>query len=392
LTDDEEDQLARVPTTNLEAYDYYLRAETEGYYNNDYSTFGRAMEFYSKAIEHDPKFADALAGYARVAAEIWRFDFDQIMPGALARKRAYDAAGQALELDPSNARAYTVLAILQLGDGRHEEAIQSARRAVGFNPNDAEAHANLGMVLAFSGQPKKAVPSIEQGLRLNPVAPPGFRLLAGIVFYIARDYDRAAKELEPVVALWPGAENPRLHLAATYAARGQLDMARHEIAALPDIAITSLAYQRLLYDESYKRIEDLNRYLEELRAAGMPEWPFGFEGKAEDRVTGDALLALVVGHSWTGYIPLPREKKAPFMLQIDEQARVAYGSTNTFLAGEAKVENDQLCMHFDGYMRNRWLCGHVYRNRSTSAPDSDSESGDYVYVLADGLRYFSVER
>jgi adenylate cyclase len=130
LTAGEQDQLSRIPTENLEAYDYYLRAEQEGFYYSDVDTYRRTLSYYQRAIDLDPDFADAHAGIARVAVDVWRNDYNFLWTAAVARKIAYDAAGQALKLDPRNARAHTVLALLQLVDGRHVEAIESARMAV----------------------------------------------------------------------------------------------------------------------------------------------------------------------------------------------------------------------------------------------------------------------
>ena len=339
-----------------------MRAETEGYYRQDQLTYVRALGFYSKAIGLDPKFADAYAGYARVAVEVWRNNSDQVMPAPLARKRAYDAAGKALELDPTNARAHTVLAFLQLSDGRHEEATASGKRAVALNPNDAEAYANLGMVLSYAGRREEAIAAIDNAMRLNPMAPAGLRLLAGIVFFNAHQYDRAIAELEPVVKAWPDAETPHEYLSASYALNGDAERARLQVEALPDIPQVNLASYRLQYGDQYKRNTDLENFLKGLAAAGIPQWPFGFKDNPKDRVIGVPLKALVLGQTWSGYSPLGREKNAPFMLQIDAQSRVAYRSANTFLTGEARVENDQICMRFDGYFKGRWLCGNVFRD------------------------------
>lgn len=387
LTAIEEKQIARVPTENLEAYDYYLRAETEGYYRQDYLTYVRALGFYSKAIDLDPKFADAYAGYARVAVEVWRNNSDQALPAPVARKRAYDAAGKALELDPTNARAHTVLAFLQLSDGRHEEAIASGRRAVELNPNDAEARANLGMVLSYAGRQEEAIAAVDNAMRLNPMAPAGLRLLAGIVFFNAQLYDRAITELEQVVKAWPDAETPHEYLSATYALNGDAERARLQVEALPGLPQMNLAQYRVAYGDQYKLGTDLEHLLKGLAAAGVPEWPFGFKGDPKDRVTGEALKALALGQTWDGNIPLARERDAPFMLQIDTQSRVAYRGANTFLTGEARIENDQICLRFDGYYKGRWLCGNVFRD----ATNNSGSSQRYVYVLPDGLRYFSIK-
>ncbi len=69
LTETEQSQVARLPTESLEAYDYYLRAEQLAYRADEVST-ADALAYYDKAIALDPKFADAYAGYARVATDV----------------------------------------------------------------------------------------------------------------------------------------------------------------------------------------------------------------------------------------------------------------------------------------------------------------------------------
>ncbi len=93
-------------------------------------------------------------------------------------------------------RAHTVLALLQLVDGREAEAIDSANRAVTVQPNDAEAFGNLALVLAHTGSREQAVAELEKALRLDPAPPPSFQLLAGVVLYTARENERAIPLLE----------------------------------------------------------------------------------------------------------------------------------------------------------------------------------------------------
>jgi adenylate cyclase len=388
LTDAEQKQLARTPTKNMEAYDYYLRAESDGYYNLDAKAPARALAFYRKASELDPNFADAQAGYALAAVQILRYDFDYLMSSAVARKRAYDAASRALEQDPNNSRAYLALAVLQLGDGRHTDSIASARRAVALGPNDPEALANLGMILSYSGESTESVATTEQALRLSPTPAPGVRQLAGIVFYNARQYDRAIEEMKVVSAIWPANSTPHEILAAAYAHIGMLDLARSEVGQIRDYELPkpSLAITRLWYGPYYRRTEDLDHHLEGLKAAGIPEWPFGFEGRPQDQVTGQALRALIAGHTWTGYRPIHLGENTPFILQIDNENRVVYKGPHTLLSGIVRLDGDQLCMQFDGYLFNLWLCGSIYR----TDPAAKEVDVKYVYVLPEGLRYFSV--
>lgn len=384
LTSSEQQKIARIPTDNLEAYDYYLRGETENFYKANFNNIGRVLGFYEKAITLDPNFAEAYAGYARAAVEIWRLDYDNVMPAAVARKNAYEAAGRALTLDPGNARAYAALAILQLGDKRHAEAIESARKAVSLNPNDAEAVSNLAIVLAYSGQPDEAVEAIEQALRLNPAPVPAFQLLAGKVFYLARQYDRAIGSLEAVRAAWPTVETVHEFLAASYVRVGKLDLARQETAALTKVfPENNLALYRLVYDY-YKREEDLAFHLDALKLAGVTDWPYGLrEGKPEDKVTGAALQSLVIGRIWNGRIANGQPGGGvQFFQQIDRESRIAYRSTGTFLIGRVHLDGDALCTQFDGYLRGRWLCGPIYRNKT---------GGDFFHLSPVLPRSFTVQ-
>ncbi len=77
----------------------------------------------------------------------------------------------------------------------------------------------------------------------------------------------------------------------------------------------------------------------------------------------------------------------PFIQQIDEENRVAFQTAKSLMAGVIRLENDRLCMQFDGYLSNLWLCGAIYR----TVADSRDAGVDYVHVLPDGLRYFSVK-
>ena len=385
----EQGKPARPPTRNLEAYDDYLRAESEGFYNGADSAPARAMASYAKAVELDPSFAEAQAGYALAAALVSAFNLDLFAPLTVTRKHAYDAAGRALELDPNSGRAYLALAVLQISDGRHADAIASARRAVSLGPHDPGALAMLGIILAFSGKSTEAVAVAEQALRLSPSPPPGVRLLAGVVFYIARQIDRAIEEMKAVSAVWPDASAPHEYLAAAYAHQGKLDLARSEAGLIPDFVFPKqgTALARVVYGLVYSRVEDLNHHLEGLTAAGFPEWPSGFDGRPQDQVTGRALAALVVGHTLEGYVRVKVGEKAPFIWQIDAENRVAFRTPGSLSVGAARVENDRLCTKVDGYYSGLWLCGAVYR--TAAAPPNDSV--DYVYVAPDGLFYFSVK-
>jgi adenylate cyclase len=381
LNEKERNQLAQIPTDNLEAYDYYLRAEHEGFLYSDVESYRQSLSFYQKAIELDPRFADAYAGIARVAIDVLRNDYNLIWSAAIARKIAYDAAGQALALNPDNARARTVLALLQLVDGRAAEAIDSANRAVVIQPNDSEAVANLALVLVQTGSRDEALIAIEKALRLNPSPPPNFQLLAGVVFYLARDNDRAIPLLRTAAERLPDVEPAREYLAAAYAVRGDQPNGKQQAAALLKLfPETNLTYYGYLYD--YWDEDDRRYHLKALRAVGIPEWPFAFQGEKKDRLGHADLEDLISGKTWTG-----RHKNgATFVQYFDASGNTAYRSANTNITGTAEIQDDHLCEKFDGYFMDRLTCGYVYRLAGRQ------DGVQYVHVTPQALKYFSVEK
>ncbi|NKM49288.1 adenylate cyclase [Rhizobium leguminosarum bv. viciae] len=375
----ERDQLARIPTENLEAYDYYMRAEQEGFILRDVDTYRRTLSFYQKAIDLDPGFANAHAGIARVAVDVWRNDYNYLWSAAVARKIAYDAAGQALKLDPNNARAHTVLALLQWVDGRETEAKNSANMAVAMEPNDAEAAANLALILVHTGSSGQAITEMEKALRLDPSPASSFQLLAGIVFYTAGDDQRAISLIEPTLDSLPKVEPAREYLAAAYADQGNETKAAAETAKLLELFPESnLTYYGYLYD--YWRDGDLQRHLAALRKAGIPEWPFGFTGSQADRLGEADLRNLVDGKSWTG----KHKNGTDFTQYFDKAGNTAYRSANTNITGIVEVRGDSLCEKFDGYFLDRMVCGYVYRNTSGEQRDRP-----YVHVTPRALTFFS---
>jgi adenylate cyclase len=380
LSEGERHQLARIPTDSLEAYDYYLRAEQEGFLYSDVETYRRTLSFYQKAIDLDPNFADAHAGIARVAVDVWRNDYNLIWSAAVARKIAYDAAGQALKLDPNNARAHTVLALLQLVDGRQAEAVDSANKAVTVQPNDSEAFGNLALVLAHTGSPKRAITEMEKALRLDPAPLVSFQLLAGVVFYTAHENERAIPLLEAARDGLPNTEPAREYLAAAYAHRGDRQRAALEAAKLLELFPDSnLTYYSYLYD--YWREDDRRYHLTGLREAGITDWPFGFEGSKTDQLSAAELTVLISDKTWTG-----RHKNGTNFIQyFDKGGNTAYRSANTNVTGVIEVQDNRLCEKFDGYFLDRMSCGYIYRNRTQDEPDAE-----YIHVTPQALKFFSL--
>jgi adenylate cyclase len=282
----ETQRMARPPTANLEAYDYYLRGEQAARTGRP-AALREALDFYAKAVALDPSFAEAYAADARTAVNSWRYNYDDVLQSAVARRRAYENAGRALQLNPDLSLPYAILAILQVIDKRYEEAIESAKRAVALGLGDVEAHIALGYVYLVAGKFAEAAASIETALKLDPNLSPIDRLVAGLVFFFNGENDRAIATLERARDDAPSVGQTLISLGAAYTRAGRIADARAAVAEgirFPP-NYSSLAAIRIIWAH-FRNDKDLKFLIDALREAGLPEWPFGFSGADHDRLNG----------------------------------------------------------------------------------------------------------
>ncbi len=377
-TASEAERMARPPTANLEAYDDYLRGEQAARTGRP-SALREALGFYAKAVALDPSFAQAFAADARTAVYIWRNSLDDVLQSALARKRAYESAGRALQLNPDLSLPYSVLAILQVVEQRYVEAVESAKRAVALGPGDAEAHVALAYVYLFDGHFAEAATAIETALRLNPNLSPIDRLVAGLVFFFNRENDRAIAALERARDEAPGVSPILIALAAAYVRAGRLADARAAVAQgirFPP-NYTSLSAVRLNW-KHFRNGKDLTFLVDALRKAGLPEWPFNFSADERDRLNGEAIARLVLGHTLQGRI----QPGSPALMQIGRDGQAAFRTSRQFFTETVFVDRDELCVKSESAF-GRADCGPVYKR------SADADKLGYTYVNSGKVFYFS---
>ncbi|HEY5623668.1 MAG TPA: hypothetical protein VIV14_07890, partial [Gammaproteobacteria bacterium] len=303
LTRTEELQLVHEPPTQFRAYDLYLQAR-EAFFGGGDVGLRRSLELFEDSWEADPDFARAYAGYARASVDIWRQSSPRVQSNAVARANAERAALSALNRDATIADAHSVLALLQLGDLDHEAAIESARRAVELDPNGVDARTALAIVLIYSGEPLEALMEMETALRLDPRANPYVLSYYGLTLFLNGRYQDAIAALEPVADAQDQnmivGDSIRVVLASSYAMLGELDVARAQVdVLLRQLPYLSLEHYRVFY-ALHSRMEDVEPRIEALRRAGIPQWPFGYEGDPEQQLRGEELDAVIYGRSWTG--------------------------------------------------------------------------------------------
>jgi serine/threonine-protein kinase len=200
LSGAERQQLAKRPTENLKAFQYYMQgiSSAQRRTREDLLT---AISYYERAIEEDRNYALAYAGFADAYANLGAYGYIAPIEGA---RKTEKAAREAVALDENLAEAHAALALaniafapsnFQLGD-------RELRRAIELSPSLALAHSYLGFSLVRQGRLDESLEEMLKARELDPLSPIIARQ-AAIPYHLKRDYPRALELLRQANELGP---------------------------------------------------------------------------------------------------------------------------------------------------------------------------------------------
>ena len=254
---------------NLTAWDRYLLA-LAAHRETTKVGFDRAIVLLAEAISLEPDFATA---YARLAhAYVRAAHFGWAGPGATAIEQARVHARTALALDPQNAFALDALASVHSYLGEVDAAAAAARSALAIDPSISAAYGTLANALAFAGQADAAIKVVEECRQLSPRDPDRSSVQMGFAnaLFVAGNYDDAIAAATKHLEMRPNWYGNQAILAVCYAQLGRLeDSKRAALDVVRQVPHFSLeGARRRSY---FKRPEDVSRFIEGLRLAGIPE-------------------------------------------------------------------------------------------------------------------------
>ena len=254
LTPQEEKTIARKPTENPQAYDFYLRGRSYTRRENmDY-----ALQMFEQAIQLDPNFALAHAGIAHLCGLIYELreqspkwierglaacdratalapDLPEVL---VAHARIFYAqqkyaeaallALRAIERKPDCEGSWNILGRAYFASGRYEEAAALTKRAIEFNGDDYNTYIPYQQSLGRLGQKMEAedlrermTKVLRDQLERVPEDVRARILLSSNLAYAGHDADETIRHLQTAVALRPGDPNTLYNAACTYGVLGR---------------------------------------------------------------------------------------------------------------------------------------------------------------------------
>jgi adenylate cyclase len=262
----------RKPTDSLDAYTLYLRGLAKYYQVANRPANDEALRLFYRAIELDPDFASAygraISCYADAKAQAWIAGTpDEIVEVSRLARRAIE-----LGKDDANAIVAGGWALAYVARDLDAGAALIDRALV-LNSNLAEGWSKSGWVKLWLGEPEAAIERFARAMRLNPFDPwvAGIRDGTAHAYFFLGRYGEASSWAAMALQHNPD-HQPALRIgAASNAMAGRLEQAQKAVLRLQQVYPMLHVSNLKAVLGPYRRGEDVSRYEEGLRQAGLPE-------------------------------------------------------------------------------------------------------------------------
>ncbi|HEY8852390.1 MAG TPA: tetratricopeptide repeat protein, partial [Gemmatimonadaceae bacterium] len=163
LSEDEKKAIEQVKTTNVEAYEFYLRGR-QYFHQHRRKSHEFALQMFERAIELDPGYALAHAGIADCCSFLYQYyDASQRL-----LDRADAASLRALELAPGLAEAHASRGLAVSLSNRFDEAEDEFQTAMRLDPKSFEAAYFYARACYSQGKAEEAVKWYERAIAVRP--------------------------------------------------------------------------------------------------------------------------------------------------------------------------------------------------------------------------------
>jgi len=357
LTTKEQNRLANKETTNIQAYDTFVKG-WELLHRETPDDLALAISLFKEAIELDNMYsrAHAALAWAYLSSSL-RFKWQEVLHRhnqvrLMARKHLE------LAMRNPNSTAHLVASKMAMFRRQYEDSLTHAQLAIAYDANDPDANLNMAQVLIATGNPEEGLDFANKVLQLDPrnIAAP--LSAAGMAYFIMGDLQKAATMTERAVAHNPTIVGYYERLSAIYALLDQNQDAQAaynnclktwEIGRFPANLVTIMS-SFLIKD---RQIAD--RYADGLVKAGWPGKPSEYYKIYDQNIlTGEEIGRLVFGQEIT-----IEEFGKKYWFVHSEKGRLK--DISRVREGKWWIEGDMLCHQLEsGITKGLNDCGEIF--------------------------------
>jgi len=223
ITPNERVAIESVPTSDLTAYDFYLKGIDYQHRSLQSEYFQYAVQMFQRSVEIDPEFTLAWVGLASVSSNDYWYNYEGSEKHKNIIKKYLD---KAIALDPD-------LLEVKLEEGiyyyrtalNYPKAIQILEELKNEYPNNYQLHAWLGYVNRRMGRFEKFKEYMDNSILLNPLYWQAY-FATGETLIMLRRYKEAEDYLKTAIELNPVEANNFIFLARLYLITGNVNKAQ----------------------------------------------------------------------------------------------------------------------------------------------------------------------
>lgn len=229
----------KLPTNNMEAYDYYLQANSLLEQTTTISSLQDAEKFFQHAIEYDPEFGLAYAGLCiTLSRQIEHQHSLDVL------KAAENACGTAMKLAPDSYQVHTAMGDLYKLKGENEKALLEFTWVVEHKNDDIDTRLGIAGIYALSGDDKAADRSFREAIEIGPSYSPAYQAYGAFLFNKGRTGD-AIRIYQQLTDLEPSNIAVYDNLGAAYLLSGDFEHASEAYRKVVLNKPTQVAYSNI---------------------------------------------------------------------------------------------------------------------------------------------------
>ena len=253
--------------TSPEAREYFYRGSSYLYGGNKEDN-ALARQMYEELYRVQP---DSVIGPSNISVTHWLdafFNWTDNPDESI--RQAAEWAKKAMQYDDNNGIGHAVYGHLQLLDGQYDEALTACSKGVELRASCPVAHGLMGLVLNYCGDARMAVKSLREALQLEKIYPAWMINVLAVAYRDCGEVELSISAAKESMRLNPQKDDAQLILCSNYKLAADHEQARSTadniIASNPTFRLADYAKR-----QPYKHPAPLNRVIDALREAGLPE-------------------------------------------------------------------------------------------------------------------------
>jgi adenylate cyclase len=267
LTYGESARLWEGQTQNLRAWEKMVFARDKFFRFNrvDNRDAQRALK---EALTIDPAYTGAMVQLGMTYFWEAKYDISADREGAL--QHAEQQVERIVRIDPEMGSAFMLRGGIAFLRGLYEEGIRLCQKAVDLAPSDSWSTAFLATMYVYAGESEKATAALKTALRLSPYNPSWYTFYNVLANLWSGDLPTAQEAAEIYLQQEPDEPYGYINLATVYGFQQRADDAARVISELK-ARFPAFGMKEVIFSQCYRQREKLDRVVEVLRRAGLPE-------------------------------------------------------------------------------------------------------------------------